>query len=312
MATLSAESRGLITHRAQQVPLEQALNTIRARILEQGDKPDASVQKQLEMVDAMSQFNLGRYLLINHGVNGYWTRYVVMHPQQGRKIGLNDEGKPFSELETWLLDEWPQARGTQERFAIFRKILQDLLHNNITMASVPCGAMEDLLGLDVTDFTGVHFIGIDLDAESLQWAQRNAQDKSLQNMVEFIQADAWNLGIDNRFDVLTSNGLNVYEIDPQRLIALYEQFYLALKPGGTLLTSFMTPPPAFDSRSPWDMTQWSAESLKTYSVFLELFSDRRGFQTEEEVTQQLQAAGFSDIQVFYDSAKTFPSVIAQV
>ncbi|MCG7946217.1 MAG: class I SAM-dependent methyltransferase [Candidatus Thiodiazotropha taylori] len=311
MATISAESRGLITHRIEQIPLEQALTTIRSRILENGDKPNASVQQQLEMVDAMSKFNLGRYLLINQGVNGYWTRYVVMHPQRGRLTGLNDEGKPFSELESWLLDEWPQAVGTQDRFVIFQKVLQDLLRDNLSMASLPCGAMEDLLGLDFKNFSGINLVGIDLDEDSLKWAKNNAEDKGLQQVVKFIQADAWNLGINKEYDVLTSNGLNVYETDPQRLIELYEQFHQALKRGGTLVTSFMTPPPEFNIRSPWDQKLLNEKSRNTYSVFLALFSDRRGFQLEDEMIRQLQAAGFKDTEVIYDSNKTFPTVIAK-
>ncbi|MCG7887102.1 MAG: class I SAM-dependent methyltransferase [Candidatus Thiodiazotropha taylori] len=311
MATNSAESRGLITHRIEQIPLEQALTTIRTRILETGDKPSASVQQQLEMVDAMSKFNLGRYLLINQGVNGYWTRYVVMHPQQGRLTGLNDEGKPFSALESWLLDEWPQAVGTQDRFVIFQQVLQNLLRDNLSMASLPCGAMEDLLGLDFKNFSAVNLVGIDLDEESLKWAEQNAQDKGLQQIVKFIKADAWNLGINKEYDVLTSNGLNVYETDPQRLIELYEQYHQALKRGGTLVTSFMTPPPEFNAHSPWDQSLLNEKSRKTYSVFLELFSDRRGFQLEDEVIRQLQAAGFKDIEVIYDSNKTFPTVTAK-
>lgn len=35
----------------------------------------------------------------------------------------------------------------------------------------------------------------------------------------------------NAFDVITSNGLNMYESDPDRLVALYRRFFEALKPG---------------------------------------------------------------------------------
>jgi chemotaxis methyl-accepting protein methylase len=37
------------------------------------------------------------------------------------------------------------------------------------------------------------------------------------------------------FDLISSNGLNIYVKDKEQVIALYQKFFDALKPGGTLV-----------------------------------------------------------------------------
>lgn len=45
------------------------------------------------------------------------------------------------------------------------------------------------------------------------------------------------------FHLIASNGLNIYEPEDDRVIQLYRGFHDALKPGGVLITSALTPPP---------------------------------------------------------------------
>ncbi|HJO56730.1 MAG TPA: ornithine--oxo-acid transaminase, partial [Nitrospinaceae bacterium] len=54
------------------VDLEMLHQTMRSRIQSVGDKDHVSVDQQLQLLDEMMGFELGRFLVKNKGVNGHW------------------------------------------------------------------------------------------------------------------------------------------------------------------------------------------------------------------------------------------------
>jgi hypothetical protein len=56
------------------------------KIQNRGDLPHVSVKKQLELIEQLTEFELGRFLIEKGCLDGYWTHYVVTHPTQGRLI----------------------------------------------------------------------------------------------------------------------------------------------------------------------------------------------------------------------------------
>lgn len=66
----------VISHGQGSESLADAIKQLKARILAGGDKPHVSVDRQLKVVDELSQFPFGRFLLQNRGWNGCWTDYV--------------------------------------------------------------------------------------------------------------------------------------------------------------------------------------------------------------------------------------------
>lgn len=180
------------------------------------------LNEELDLLDQLSEFELGRFLLANKGLNGYWTSYIINHRFKKEKL---------HPLEEWILYHAPSVKATQERFKIFQKILQNRLENGMKIISIPCGIMDDLLTLDYGEIKEIHLTGVDLDATSLELAQKNAKKNNLIN-VDLLQQDAWNLNICEEYDILTSNGLNIYEPDDSKVINLYEQFNKILKTGG--------------------------------------------------------------------------------
>src|SRR5262245_66313047 len=108
------------------------------------------------------------------------------------------------------------------------------------MASVPCGVMADLLTLKYPPGCSIHLAGFDLDDESSSLASKCAAQNGLP--VQLSREDAWKLSACGRFDVLASNGLNIYEPSDDRVTSLYAAFGSAMKPGGLLVTSFLTTP----------------------------------------------------------------------
>jgi len=188
-----------------------------------------TLEDELQLLEEFSNFDLGRFILENKGLNGYWTAYVMLHGP--KKTNLTP-------LETWLLNDSPAMLATQERFGIFRAELQERIKDGMSIASAPCGLMDDLLGLDYSNTKNINIVGIDFDNESLELAKINAKTHNLSENTTFLQRDAWNLSEQNEYNILTSNGLNIYEPNGEKLVDLYKEFFKSLKPGGVLITSF--------------------------------------------------------------------------
>lgn len=100
--------------------------------------------------------------------------------------------------------------------------------------------MGELLYLNYSAVRDFRLVGIDIDKDALAGAKALAQSLKLHKNVELLEKDGWRLGLKNEFDLISSNGLNIYEPDTNKVTELYRQFYLALKQGGKLVTSFLT------------------------------------------------------------------------
>ncbi|MFZ4077658.1 MAG: class I SAM-dependent methyltransferase [Legionellaceae bacterium] len=260
-----------------------------------------SLEEENELLVELASFEWGRFLLLNQGLNGYWTAYALLN-------GLKKEG--LSRLERWMLHRAPVIKATQERYAIFKQLLQSYVQDHRTFLSVPCGLMDDLLSLGYSNIQGYALVGIDLDSAALELAHENSLRYAVDN-VSFIQANAWHLKRTHAYDVITSNGLNIYEPDHKKVVALYQQFYQALKPGGVLITSFLTPPPQMSKESSW--VNYNAQDvLKQKAIFTDIIETQwQVYRTEHQTHEQLEQAGFCVQDILYDAQGMFPTVLAK-
>jgi hypothetical protein len=90
--------------------------------LTQKENLSIPLHEGVKLLEQLSQFELGRFLLLNKGLNGYWTAYVILHGPKKQNL---------HPLEAWVLHYAPSVRATQERFRIFQKVLQENLRDNI-------------------------------------------------------------------------------------------------------------------------------------------------------------------------------------
>ncbi|MGF6812880.1 SAM-dependent methyltransferase [Paraburkholderia sp. Clong3] len=219
----------------------------------------------------------------------------------------------ISDLEYRIFEKLPVVLATRERFGIFRQQLQALLRPGLALASVPCGLMDELLLLDYKLHPDVTLTGIDLDQLALNDASDLAEERGLAGRLSLRLEDAWTPNLKATIDVLTSNGLNIYEPDNGRVTALYRAFFDMLKPGGSLVTSFLTPPPTLSAESPWKLTEIDQESLSLqHLLFVRVIEVKwSAFRTHAQTLAQLEDAGFADIRFIDDRARMFPTVIAQ-
>lgn len=291
-------SKNLLSHIGNEFNLD--LDSIKSEIL---SNPNLTIshEQAFEIVDQLTQFELGKSLLYNRGLSGYWISYVILH-------GINE--KNLSELEWWILNKSPVVLATRERFQIFQLQIQKLLKSNITIASIPCGLMETLLTLDYSKVNDVSITGIDLDTASLVKAQELARKSQLKEQVEFIKSDAWDLNIKNKFDIVISNGLTIYESDDNKVTQLYHKFFNSLRSDGTLITSFLTPPPIIDKNCCWK--NYSPQDLAKQKLILSdiIRTKWQCYRSHEATEIMLKKAGFDQIRFIDDTQSMFPTVIA--
>ncbi|MCC5832433.1 MAG: methyltransferase domain-containing protein [Chlamydiales bacterium] len=288
-----------ITHQHEKETIEQ----IKKQIIDRGGCSDVTVDELLKIVDGLNSFPLGRFLLFHRGLNGFWTHYVVTHPER-KKQKLN-------RYEALLLEELPVSLATQERYRIFKKILQSKVKDGVKMASIPCGLMGELLALDYSSVRDFALYGADVDTESLKLAEKWAEDIGIKKHCTFRCQDAWE--INGSFDVIASNGLNFYVKDPKRVVSLYHTFHRALNSGGMLLTSFLTPPPNHPHYSTeWQLSSIPPQAMNFQKILFNYVAQPKfeNYLPKAVITDQLKEAGFKKIELFYDRGHLFPTVLA--
>ncbi|KQR18114.1 MULTISPECIES: SAM-dependent methyltransferase [Xanthomonas] len=299
---------GLISHAGDTLQDDATLlASIRSRLRQDASRSAAEVERLLQLVDALWAMELGRFLLRNRGLNAEWTHRLVTY-EAGT---LPQDTTPALEYE--IFEKTPAVLATRERFGIFRAQLQALLRPGMTIASVPCGWMGDVLSLDYRQCPDVRLIGIDLDPQALDGALQLARRYGLEQQLSLRLEDAWAQGDADSADVVTSNGLNLYEPDDARVVALYRAFFNRLRPGGTLVASFLTPPPSLCAESTWKLALIDQASLVLQSqVFIDIVQARwASFRTHAQTRAQLESAGFASVRFIDDRASIFPTVIAQ-
>lgn len=294
----------LLSHAETTVNLEAIAKETAERIRQRGPLDGYSVDDQLQLLEELQGFGLGRFLLANKGLNGYWTHYLLTHPwyQHERKL---------TSLESFLLNHGPLVLATQERFQIFLKEIQARLKSKSCFATIPSGTMGELLYLDFSNIDSMSLVGIDYDPETLAQAKAMAEGKKLDSWVTLEHANAWDIKHENAFDLISSNGLNIYEPNEDRVVDLYRVFYKALKPDGALITSFITPPPTLTNACEWNMDAINPEHLLKQKVLYNIIGGKwECFRSTETTRSQLEAAGFKNMHFIPDSAGMYPTVIA--
>lgn len=296
-----------ISHKTTQISDTDATAALVRQIeerLKSADQLMLPLDRTLDLLQQLQQFELGRFLLHNRGLNGYWTAYIFQYA-----FGK----EPETDLERWLLHNSLLVRA-RERFQRFKLEIGKHLREGVHLASIPCGLMDDLLQLDYGGLERFRLTGVDVDAESVRLAGENARKRGLEAHCRFLEGNAWELAIEDELDVISSNGLNMYEPDPQRLIELYRNFHTALKDGGYLILSFLPPPPADQAGTDvWQVFDIPEEDWKIERA---LFGDiiqvnYLNFSTEDETRAQLEAAGFTVERVSYNARGVLPIAIAR-
>jgi SAM-dependent methyltransferase len=292
----------LLSHAPRFTDLQAALTANHAKI-DAGRASDADKAMLHTLLDTLGRTPFWAYLIVNGGLNGDWTDYLIHRYRDDASIAGVEK---FFEL--------PLQIATRQRNENFRAALIRTLKPGIAIASVPCGFMRDVLSLPFPPGENFQLDGYDLDTAALEGARAVAAEYGVSAHCRFAQADAWALGIAAAasYDVCVSNGLNIYVAEPERRVALYRSFQTVLKPGGTLITSALTWPPGGPHPSEWAMQNVDMAALLLTQQIYGLIEPRWStFSSTEETCAQLREAGFSDIEVVFDALRMMPSFVAR-
>ena len=284
----------LISHGQGELNLQRAIAAALARIEVAGPEFGSQEQLHADLAD-WQDCELGRWMLVHGGWDAHWTRYAITYGCTG--------GAPKSdnEVEDFFLTQAPAIAATRERSGIFSQILSQVVQPGTVAMSVPCGLMDDLLCLPHAGDAG-RLIGLDLDPIAVSSAVNNVEALALADRCVISQGDAWHpeqaevafgdqqsyrAAISGGVDVLTSNGLNIYEPDDSRIVALYRAFHAVLHPGGQLVVSALTPP------EEWDFAGVDPDILvRSRGLLLINGVTWSNYRSTQLTVEQLMVAGF--------------------
>lgn len=303
----TSNSPGQLSHAINPISEKEAVDKARARVeIKWKNLPQAKYNAYQKLFEEAIKIPVVRYMIVNKGLNGYWTDYILNHPITPKPV-VND-------LERRILEEFPLIKATQERDQIFQNVNQRSVKNGACLATIPCGLSREVLNLNYENITVIKLHSIDIDQESLILSQSKANDKlSKYNKngnpsIEFTTelCDAWDLKHKESFDLVSSNGLIIYEQNDQKVLQLFIKFYEALKPGGMLTTSFMALP------DEWNMTKIDKDTLETQKIIFKdiIEAQFQALRSTNHVITSLKQCGFKQIEIITDSASIFPTVIA--
>ncbi|MEM8609017.1 MAG: class I SAM-dependent methyltransferase [Myxococcota bacterium] len=293
----------LISHGLNRVDpdiVRRLTNRVRLR----GDTTNGTLDEQLRLIAELDTFSLGRWLLRNQGgLNAKWTDYLV--------ASTPTVGELSCELERFLVYGAPSVIATRERFGNFQRAIQTELPRVNRIASVPCGRMADLLTLQYDDPSQVEIFGLDLDSEALRLADELARERGLTRQVRLRRADAWRMRLAPEFDLITTNGLSIYEPSEARVVELYQRLAAGLVPGGLLVTSYLTPPPNVDPDSPWDLEAVDFDALRLQTLIFKDICDApwANYRSEATLSPIFEAAGLRIERTLWDTTGAFPTVL---
>lgn len=293
----------VLTHATKKINLDEIVLNARKRIIEGGDRDELKVEELLNVLDNLTKFEFGRNLLINRGLTGYWTRYINLYPK------LKHEYNIVNEIEKFILERSPGICASQQRFEIFQVLLAKHIKDEMKICSLPCGLMDDLLTLEISNTPNIRFVGIDIDEDSTKQAYETAKNKNIDGMCTFHTLDAWKIDIKNEFDIVTSNMLVQYCKSDEAIQKFYKIVYDSLKLNGILIIGCLLDPKTID----WSKTSYTSKEVKMSSfIFYEICQvNWTNYQSVDKMTHDLKNSGFKTIDVYYDKCKRFPTLLAR-
>ncbi|WP_186647822.1 class I SAM-dependent methyltransferase [Fluviispira vulneris] len=271
---------------------------------------DKILQEELiKILDKVKSSEIGRFYIENNGFNGFWTEYMCSYPET-KKLGFNVSD---NENEKYLLEKLPIVIATQHRYQIFKSEIKKRLRDNIKIASLPCGLMNDILSLDFHEYKNFLIHGIDLDKSSLQQARAIALAKGLIYHCKFTEEDAWDINYKNEYDLLISHGLNIFVDSDEKKIEMYKKMHASLRENGELITSTTVPPPELNKDSCWDIDKINSKDQRFQSLFFKYFTNNyeNNVRTPQQLCNILEKSGFSNFEIIPDVLGVFVTIIAK-
>ena len=260
----------------------------------------------LEVFENLLRSKLGVFLIVNRGLNGYWTDKIVNFPSYSEI-----EKEKYTDFDKYLMT-MPIFMATQQRFLHFKKAIQDISRSKmINVLAAPCGVLPEFYNAENKNINYIDALDIDKENFSLiEEKYRESKDKS---KIRFINLDLLKFDKKNTYDLVVSNGLNLYISNIDILNKMFSILFNSLKANGYLITSFLSLPAVLSDKSPWDMEKINLDLLAHQElIFKEILNvSWANYQSFNEFKALLREIGFQEIRIIWDVQKMFPTIIAQ-
>lgn len=259
-------------------------------------------QNEAQLKAMLSKFELGQYLSQNKKINDKWLDYVLEFTDQSR------QPQP-SALEEFIIYDAPITQATQQRRSIFQQILQQQLRDNMHIASIASGLASALFKLDYSQAKNCHVSCFGYAEETPTLAKHKLQKHNKDISFDFKTTGFDKAELKHQFDLIESNGMNIYLRQTAELAELYQQLHTLLKSGGTLVISAMTPENEWESDN-------SANFAARKTLQKRIYNDTINVNwvnnvSTEESKELLLSAGFNSVKVYPDRYNMFPTFLAQ-
>lgn len=291
------------------------------------NKADISAEKKLflhQEIDKALEFPFGKFILEHHGVNGEYSHQIfpwLFLSENTNNLPGGVSIKPMpnnftNDLERFLLTQAPIATASQQRFKFFVQQIQLTIKDSkgkINIANFPCGWMSDLclsLSFNSSLTNKIKSItGFDLDEANKAGIECLLKQYDLYKKINFnfVNADATK-SMQNRFvghyDLVIATGLSLY-LDDAKCEKYFATLSSLLKPGGTLITSTMTPP---DDWRNIDKDLAERERDFFFTICNVKFSF---FRSTNTAVKLLNKYNFELQEIFHDHSHVFPTIVAK-
>lgn len=239
----------MLSHKSTEVSEEEvqaSLLELRARVESSANLSSADQNTRFALLQQLSEFDLGRFLLVNRGLNGYWTDVIVNRPADAN---ANTKLQYANSLEEYFFESSPVFAARREAQQLIHQEVREVLRPGSCVASVPSGLMSEVLLATQAPFSGVDLFAIDYDAENFDWINKRYSDRLVGNTLHTLQMNATQLDFVESFDVICSIGLTIYMPNDEEVQELINRLYTALKPnGGKLITTFAATPEEYSPK----------------------------------------------------------------
>lgn len=296
----------LFSHTNHELDLLKKVAEIELKLEKAGDTETGPLAEKIKILHELTQFELGRFLLLNQGYNGYWTHFCVYQFPRSFEVRKNCHPLEREILNIWVMDGW------RERFGTFQTLLQNELKEKVSMLSVPCGFMADMLTLDFRDLKEYELVGVDLDPNSLEGAKSLAKEKGIEKHTHFLMKDALDMQLAESFDVVCSHGLNMYLPSEAQVLELYRQFYKSLRASGKLIISYLTPQKFEFASSERDLRPADPASIRLQKLIFHEIIDLKFYHyvSTEQMIENIKKTGFRDVKIFFNKYKHLNTLVA--
>lgn len=164
--------------------------------------------------------------------------------------------------------------------------------------------------LDYSDTSEIQVFGIDPNIESVPMDRENPDKKNKTKILFDHHAD-WKIGAYEEYALIVSNEFNNFEPNDKKVIALYQEFYDALRPGGVLITNVLNSLKSIDTNSVFEKycIDDAQEEKPVVGAILE--ANWKASRNAQQSRKLLEIAGFSIVSIEPDPHGLFSTVVAK-